>query len=679
MTPQPGTKRRVPGSLFGAAGIGPTDPRQSLSQGYALLHEFFAMSPAGFLCLDRGGRVLDGNFQAALLLNGADTPMIGRLLYHFIVEEDRDSLYLHLRNLFKRAAANSLKLRIPATDENRLRHLFMKSVPARGLQGEDVCLSAVMDLTELEETEERFVRMAETSVDIIFQLDAAGRFIYCSPAIQRELGYSPEAVRSKPFEILMARSDRMRAFEIYEKMISDKPIDRLEVSLKTADGRTVPFEISVGRHKDLHRGISLFGVARNIGERKASELAERALFREKSEALALLDAIFESAPIGVGFWDRDLRFVRLNQALARMNGLSVEDHIGRKISEVLPNIAANKAVESRWRQSIQTGKAVKNVEISGRTAAAPDEERYWVENWFPVQVRNKTIGIAATVMDITDMKRLEKALHAARDHLEEQVQERTKELSKTNEILREEISKRKRFEEALKASSEKIIEESSRRKVIAARLVDSVESDRRDMGMYLHDQIGQTLTTLKMNLERSRNQVQKESPGAAEGIREAEKDIQAILRQVRRVSRELLPDILETLGLKAATRALVESFADWVPFELKLHMSPRLDEPEPKTALALYRILQEALNNATKHAGAEKVHVNLIRKEHSFLLTVEDDGGGFDISAVAKPTKVEGPLGLMIMRERCDLLNGTLTLDSEPGRGTHLAVEFPAH
>jgi len=429
-----------------------------------------------------------------------------------------------------------------------------------------------------------------------------------------------------------------------------------------------------------HRSVEdvlVFCVARNITERKRSRDELEKSHREKSEALALLDAIFSSAPIGLGAWDKELRFVRLNQALADINGLPPEAHLGRKVREILPDLEGLADIESQWHRIIESGEPITDVEIQGETPAHPGEKRYRLENWYPVQLGKETIGMAATVMDITDRKRMEEALHRAREQLERKVEERTQELVGANKTLKEEILKREKFERELKLSTEKILKESTRRKVLATRLVSSVEADRRDMGMYLHDQIGQTLTTVKMRLERIRKGAERTNPPVAHELEKTEEALSNILRQVKTMSRQMRPDMLETLGLASALSALVGAFEQWVSFKIYLHCGDFREDPGPNTALALYRITQEALTNAAKHAEAKEVFVNLIQKEKTILLTVEDDGVGFDGKSMDVRTGGQGPLGLLIMRERAELAGGYLNLDSKIGKGTLLSVEIP--
>lgn len=147
---------------------------------------------------------------------------------------------------------------------------------------------------------------------------------------------------------------------------------------------------------------------------EAEQTAERAR-QEKARTLALLDAIFDSAPIGIGFWDRDLRSVRVNDALAEMSGLPVEDHIGKRIDEILPGREAG-TLES-WQRIIRTGQPVTASEVVSETPARPGEKSHWLEGWYPVNAGGEVIGLAATFVDVTDRRRVQALLEAVLEQM----------------------------------------------------------------------------------------------------------------------------------------------------------------------------------------------------------------------------------------------------------------------
>jgi PAS domain S-box-containing protein len=146
--------------------------------------------------------------------------------------------------------------------------------------------------------------------------------------------------------------------------------------------------------------------AAQLEARYAAQLRETAW--QKAESSALLDALFESTPIGVGVLDIDFRFLRMNQALARMNGLAIEEHFGRRPDELLPDLGDWDEVLACWREIVETGQPMLDVEIMGKTPGTLGEVKHWLESWYPVHVEGQIVGLAMTLSDITEPKRMEK-------------------------------------------------------------------------------------------------------------------------------------------------------------------------------------------------------------------------------------------------------------------------------
>ncbi|MFQ4138950.1 PAS domain S-box protein [Nodosilinea sp. PGN35] len=160
------------------------------------------------------------------------------------------------------------------------------------------------------------------------------------------------------------------------------------------------------------------------------------------QQLAEIETIYQSAPIGLGVLDRELRFVRVNQRLAEMNGLSVEAHLGRTVRELLPNLADQ--AETVLPPILATGEPLLNVEVNGETPAQPGVQRTWVESFWPLKDGDRIIGISIVCQEVTERKRMEAErqqalddLRRAKDELEQRVADRTATLSEINADLRQ--------------------------------------------------------------------------------------------------------------------------------------------------------------------------------------------------------------------------------------------------
>jgi signal transduction histidine kinase len=210
---------------------------------------------------------------------------------------------------------------------------------------------------------------------------------------------------------------------------------------------------------------------------------------------------------------------------------------------------------------------------------------------------------------------------------------------------------------------------------LSAKLITAQEEERRTIARELHDEVGQVLTAIKVELAVAERSLQAEG-GAADLLRTARSITEGALTTVRDLSHLLHPSMLDDLGLPAAIEWYLRSFgrrheirADVVHERMDQRLAPEIET-------AAYRIVQEALTNVAKHARATACRVYLQRLPHTVLITIEDNGVGFDPAAEASPERMG--LGLVGIRERASQLRGTVRLESTPSKGTRLTVELPA-
>jgi PAS domain S-box-containing protein len=165
-----------------------------------------------------------------------------------------------------------------------------------------------------------------------------------------------------------------------------------------------------------HFGPPDVGLATELADRAAVAVDNALLYEESQtaarrmeESHALLDNLFASSPVGLGVWDRNLRYVRVNEALAEINGVPVEDHIGRTLGEVVPGIAEQ--FEPIYREVLETGEPRVQYEASSDSPSKPGVDRHWLTSYYPVKTRaDEVVGIGAVIMEITDRHRAEEAL-----------------------------------------------------------------------------------------------------------------------------------------------------------------------------------------------------------------------------------------------------------------------------
>jgi PAS domain S-box-containing protein len=207
---------------------------------------------------------------------------------------------------------------------------------------------------------------------------------------------------------------------------------------------------------------------------------------------------------------------------------------------------------------------------------------------------------------------------------------------------------------------------------LSANIVDAREEERRRIARELHDELGQRLMALKLELSAQQ--------GQAVGIDGSQRN-QAMLdmlddtvASVRRIAMGLRPPMLDDLGLEAAIEWLVSEFRQHNGIRVDLALKPLQAAVPPDVAIAIYRILQEALTNIARHASAHKVRIAFAQSGQGWRLTVEDDGVGFPQAGAPVP---RGSFGLIGMRERVLTLGGTLTTKNVAGGGARLELRIP--
>ena len=201
------------------------------------------------------------------------------------------------------------------------------------------------------------------------------------------------------------------------------------------------------------------------------------------------------------------------------------------------------------------------------------------------------------------------------------------------------------------------------------RVVDAQELERRRLARELHDETGQALTSILLGLKTLEQSV--ESDQGREGVASVRELVVSTLQNVRRLALELRPAALDDFGLGPALERLVQTVRQDTAVEVDLEIAMGDERLPADVETTMYRIVQEALTNIAKHAGATRISVLLTRKERAVVVVIEDDGGGFD------PDAATTGLGLTGMRERVTLLGGRLRVEASRGRGTTVAAEVP--
>ena len=229
--------------------------------------------------------------------------------------------------------------------------------------------------------------------------------------------------------------------------------------------------------------------------------------------------------------------------------------------------------------------------------------------------------------------------------------------------------------QALEQRQQERLRASQKLQVLSHRLVEVQETERRQIARELHDEIGQSLTAAEMNLQAA---MRFPMPATLERrLAESVEAVERVLEQVQDLSLSLRPSMLDDLGLEPALRWYTQRQAALTGMRAEFHGTPSEERLDPLIETECFRIAQEALTNVVRHARAHAVTVALSRQDGHLLLSVRDDGVGFDVGRLRGAAVLGASLGLLSMEERATLVGGGVELNSAPGNGTEVRAWFP--
>ena len=374
--------------------------------------------------------------------------------------------------------------------------------------------------------------------------------------------------------------------------------------------------------------IGQFGVARDVtGQRKAE-----AALREREEYLANLMDTLGDAIFTIRMPERQIEYV--NQALTDMFGYLPEEVIGQTTQIFYLDDTGFTNYGQRLQDALARGQRQMRAELELRRK---DGERLWAEVHTTFLAQDgQPLRVISVVRDTTKRKRAEEE----RAQLYEQVN-----------------ASRKRLQ------------------ILSQQLIEAQEVERRHIARELHDEIGQVLTAVRTNLQTI--QLSPDPSTLGPHLEESIGIVERALRQVRDLSLDLRPSLLDDFGLAPALEWYVDRQAERSGFTADFVAEPPEMQLSPALETACFRIAQAALTNVTRHAQAKRVRVELHCTETELRLVVRDDGIGFDVDTVLEHAAQGASFGLLGMRERTQLAGGQIEIESAPMNGTEIRVRFP--
>jgi PAS domain S-box-containing protein len=215
-------------------------------------------------------------------------------------------------------------------------------------------------------------------------------------------------------------------------------------------------------------------------------------------------------------------------------------------------------------------------------------------------------------------------------------------------------------------------------RAFAASVQGAQEEERQRVSRELHDDLGQRLAALKLKMQMFEQELSGNLPPRTTRIDNIVGDVDRMITEVRRLSYNLRPLALDDYGLSVALEMLCKEFEKVYNVTVRLQVDGAAGElHDEQLDIALYRIAQGALSNVAKHAAATNVDILMTRNDHTVVLSVEDDGRGFDMASLHQRRDIYSGLGLIGMRERSEILGGSFAIASKPEHGTRIQVQIP--
>ncbi|MEW6584360.1 MAG: PAS domain S-box protein [Nitrospirota bacterium] len=485
----------------------------------------------------------------------------------------------------------------------------------------------VVDITQrktmedtLRENEKNCRTLIENAVDGMLVAAMDGRFLTANPTMCRMLGYDLEELKGMSVPDIHPAEDVPYIIEQFEELARGDATENHNIPVKRKDGSVFYADISAS-HVTLSGEKCLLGIFRDVTERKQIEEALRESefrFREVYENMADGVAIYEAVDDGADFVFKDM-----NRSGERIGEVRKRDIIGRRVTDVFPGVgAAEFGLLEVFRRVWRTGKSEHHREAIYKD----DRHTLWVRNYVFKLPSGEIIAIYS---DITE---------------------------------------RKKTEEELRQGSRRL-------RAMSLRMSELEEEERKKLARELHDKVGPNLSVLGINLSIIESQLSQEcKEKVMSRLADSQELVKSIAAGIRDVMTDLRSELLDEYGLSSALRWYADIFAGRTTINTLVKGDDIMPRLPLNTETVLFRIIQEALTNIAKHAGASEAIIAIEDAAENVTITVSDNGKGLDIAAARQRSEKQG-LGLASMEERLAAIGGSLKIESSPGRWTRVIID----
>ncbi len=251
-------------------------------------------------------------------------------------------------------------------------------------------------------------------------------------------------------------------------------------------------------------------------------------------------------------------------------------------------------------------------------------------------------------------------------------------LTRENQQLADALREKNRL---LEEANIQLTNSETRLRNLSGNLLHAREDEQKRIALELHDELGQALAALKLQIKAIEQKQAGAAPASQEELvvrlQELRSDIKEIIENVRRLSKNLSPVIIDDLGLDSAITYLVDQFTDLYNIQCQRKGPAAGTVFSPHFHLHIYRLLQEALNNCGKHSGATMVELAIQPEDDCVILVIKDNGRGFSKEEILATPVNERGIGLTVMTERVKMMSGTIAVHTAPNQGTEIIITLP--
>jgi PAS domain S-box-containing protein len=472
----------------------------------------------------------------------------------------------------------------------------------------------------------QFVQTMETFV-VLHGLD--GRFLFINKTID---AYTPQEILQKNAFDMMPPEQAAAMRALFERISREhQPLPFIGQDSQTGRwfaNHFTPIEFA-------GRVVAVGSVTEDVTEKLATQ-------NLLTESEARLRFLVSSLPIVYWAVDANLCFVQsLGAGLSSLQlqqqqvvGQSLEHYLGSDSADSQKSIAAHRRA------------------LLGETVQYEHEfgARHFLSFVSPMRNdRGQIIGVVGVAVDLTEQKQQATRLQTTRNELEAKVQERTNQLQSAYASV-------------------------SQQHLVLQRLVELLERDKRMMAYEIHDGLVQDLTAAQFFFGAVESVLETLDSHPAQSFQQGMQTLQKTIREARRIMSGCSPYELEQFGLIPAIEALTLEIQERTGIQIRFQHHVNQHRFAPKIDLAVFRIVQESLNNIWKHSGTVRAEVTMEQVENELFIRIRDWGKGFDPNAI-RPKNY----GVLSIRERAKLLGGEARIESKPLQGTTISVRLPTH